>query len=150
MFRPSIPKKLRRAIYEEAGYRCGIPTCQNVKPLIIHHIIPWKIVQKHEKHNLICLCRNCHDFADNEVIPRESIIRYKKRLQMLNSKYEKFEMKVLNRLYKKDTVILPEDLLLFIEDIISDNLVIKEKIGRSKRYRIHLTEGGATFIELES
>ncbi len=56
--RPPIPPKLEREVRKAAYYgcvRCGCPIVR------IHHIVPWHIVKKHEKDNLVALCPNCHD-----------------------------------------------------------------------------------------
>ena len=57
--RSHIPRPLEREVLMEAGHRCAIPTCKQI-PVEVAHIIPYNKIVKHEFHNLIALCRNCH------------------------------------------------------------------------------------------
>jgi hypothetical protein len=77
--RPSIPKKLKLKVLEEAGYRCAVPTCRQTT-MEIAHIIPWAESREHKFENLIVLCPNCHTRFDKGEIHRESIIAYKRAL----------------------------------------------------------------------
>ncbi len=79
MDRPAIPMEIQRAVLLEAGHRCAIPTCRHPR-VEIHHIIPWAICRKHEYHNLIALCPNCHTQVHDGEIDRKSLSRYKAAL----------------------------------------------------------------------
>lgn len=97
MARPPIPAKLKRRILIEAGHRCAIPTCRH-PTTDIAHIIPWSEVKEHKYENLIALCPNCHRRADREEIDRKSLRIYKRILQRLTDRYDRFELLVLNEL----------------------------------------------------
>ena len=74
--RPAIPKEIERAILVESGHRCA--ACCEPTPLERAHIIPWSKVKEHKVENLICLCANCHQRADNEPWDQKTLHEYKK------------------------------------------------------------------------
>ncbi len=92
--REHIPKQLRRDILIEAGHRCAIPVCQNT-PVEIAHIISYSQVQKHEFHNLICLCPTCHTRYDRGEIDKLSMQQYKSNISVINHRYGSFEKRIL-------------------------------------------------------
>lgn len=79
MTRPTIPMEIQRAVLIEAGHKCAIPSCKHPR-VEIHHIIPWAKCKKHEYHNLIALCPNCHTRVHDGDIDRKSLIKYKSAL----------------------------------------------------------------------
>ncbi|MER7622358.1 HNH endonuclease signature motif containing protein [Streptomyces sp. NPDC126503] len=79
--RTKVPRPLARQLYVEAGHRCAIPTCR-ATPLEIAHIVPWHRVLRHEFHNLIVLCPNCHTRFDRGDIDRQAMFRYKELLRL--------------------------------------------------------------------
>ncbi|MER6732566.1 HNH endonuclease [Streptomyces puniciscabiei] len=93
--RPSIPAPLRRAVLEEAGYSCAIPTCRAITTEIAH-IDPYVKVKEHTFDNLIALCPNCHTRYDiRKDIPKASIVAYKRNLAVLNGRYSDLERRLL-------------------------------------------------------
>jgi len=93
--RPAVPTALRRALYEEAGYRCAIPTCRGTSALEMAHIVPWAEVQTHSFDNMIVLCAVDHTRYDRGEIPRQSIQAYKDNLALLNGRYSDAERRIL-------------------------------------------------------
>ena len=92
--RPPIPADLERAVLVEAGHRCAIATCRQV-PIEIAHILAWSRCKKHEFHNLIPLCPNCHTRFDKGEIDHKSMTAYKHNLAILNRRYGSVEIRVL-------------------------------------------------------
>lgn len=157
--RPPISSKLKRRILVEAGHRCAIPTCRHPTTEITH-IIPWNKVKKHEYENLIALCPNCHARADKEEIDRKSLRIYKRILQRLTDRYDRFELNVLNELRLGKTVIMAGNMLLLIKNLLDEELVsvntdievdgvtYSVSIGNiSLNVGILLTEKGKQFID---
>lgn len=79
--RTKVPRPLARQLFVEAGHRCAISTCR-ATPLEIAHIVPWHRVRKHEFHNMIVLCPNCHTRFDRGDIDRQAMLRYKDLLRL--------------------------------------------------------------------
>lgn len=98
--RPAIPAAIKRAIREEAGYRCGVPTCRDKGPFDFEHIEPWAKVRKHELHNIILLCVSCHARVTRGEIDKSAIKTYKKNLAIFTGRYTLYEMRMLEALYK--------------------------------------------------
>ena len=120
--RPQIPSELKRQILFEAGHRCAIPTCRH-STTEIAHIVPWKDVKKHEYQNLIALCPNCHARADKGEIDRKSLRIYKRILQKLTDRYDRFELVILNELRLEKPVIMAGNMLLLIKNLLDEELV---------------------------
>lgn len=120
--RPQIPSELKRQILVEAGHRCAIPTCRH-STTEIAHIVPWKEVKKHEYKNLIALCPNCHTRADKGEIDRKSLRIYKRILQKLTDRYDRFELVILNELRLEIPVIMAGNMLLLIKNLLDEELV---------------------------
>ncbi|MCX5157644.1 HNH endonuclease [Streptomyces sp. NBC_00291] len=81
--RTKVPRPLARQLFVETGHRCAIPTCR-ATPLEIAHIVPWHRVQRHDFHNMIVLCPNCHTRFDRGGIDRQAMFRYKELLRLPN------------------------------------------------------------------
>lgn len=148
--RPPVPEALRRKVLVEAGHRCAIPTCRFPR-VNIAHIIPYNRVKTHEYENLIALCPNCHDRADRGEIDRKSLRIYKRILQRLTDRYERFELNVLNELRLGKRVIIAGNMVLLIKNLVDDELVdlvsggvIAE--GIPINVQIFLTPKGEEFI----
>lgn len=75
--RPTIPAEVSRQVFIEAGHRCAV--CGTPVPLERAHIIPWHRTRDHSAENLICLCANCHQRADQEKWDTETLRQYKER-----------------------------------------------------------------------
>ena len=106
MARPAIPMEIQRALLIEASHQCAIPTCPHPR-VEFHHIIPWATCKKHEYHNLIALCPNCHTRAHDGEIDRKSLIKYKSMLisairDLGNSAFNQPIVEIKRRIYKID------------------------------------------------
>ena len=97
--RPAIPAAMQRAIKEEAGYRCAVPTCRDKGPFDFEHIDPWAEVQKHEEHNIILLCVSCHARVTRGEMSKAAIKTYKRNLAITNGRYSLIEMRLLEEIY---------------------------------------------------
>src|SRR5688500_4696442 len=95
--RPAIPADLKRRVLVEAGHRCAIATCRQPTTEIAH-IIPYSKAQRHEFHNLLALCPNCHTRYDRGEIDRKAMVLYKRKIGFLSDRYSKFELNVLDYL----------------------------------------------------
>lgn len=120
MSREHITAELKRKILVEAGHRCAIPTCR-FPTTELAHIIPYSKVKKHEYHNLIALCPNCHTRFDKGEIDKKSIDIYKSKLVFLSDRYSKYELDVLEYLRKENKVIVYGH--LSIKNLVDNNLV---------------------------
>jgi len=104
--RPAIPMEIQRAVLIEASHQCAIPACRHSR-VEIHHIIPWAKCKKHEYHNLIALCPNCHTRVHDGEIDRKSLIKYKSALisairDLGNSAFDQPIVEIKRRIYTID------------------------------------------------
>ena len=120
MSREHIPAELKRKILVEAGHRCAIPTCR-FPTTELAHIVPYSKVKKHDYHNLIALCPNCHTRFDKGEIDKKSIDIYKSKLVFLSDRYSKYELDVLEFLRKENKVIVYGH--LSIKNLVDNDLV---------------------------
>ena len=68
MTRPTIPQAVRRAILEEANYRCGYCLSEEILmgvSLVPDHIIPLTVGGSNERENLWPACRQCNELKNN-------------------------------------------------------------------------------------
>jgi len=152
--RPPIPADLKRRVLIEAGHRCAIPTCR-FPTTDIAHIQPWAKVKEHKYENLIALCPNCHSRADKGEIDRKSLKIYKRILQRLTDRYDRFELTVLNELRQGKPVVMAGNMLLLIKNLLDEKLVvvkggvIKEAIPNLATLTVvvTLTDKGNRFIK---
>jgi hypothetical protein len=93
--RPAIPAAMKRAVFEEAGYRCAIPTCKGTSALEVAHVVPWSEVQEHTFDNLIVLCAVDHTRYDRGEIHRKSMHAFKDNLALLRGRYSDAERRIL-------------------------------------------------------
>jgi len=121
--RPSIPLELKRKILIEAGHRCAIPTCR-FPTTEIAHIEEWSKVKEHKYENLIALCPNCHTRADRGEIDKSSLRIYKRILQRLTDRYDRFELNVLDELRQGKQVIMAGNMLLLIKNLLDEGFVL--------------------------
>jgi hypothetical protein len=75
--RPSIPAEIVRQILIESGHRCAV--CGAGCPLERAHIVSWHKSKEHRVEDLICLCANCHERADQEKWGERTLREYKRR-----------------------------------------------------------------------
>ncbi len=149
--REAIPSELKRRILIEAGHRCAIPTCR-FPTTEIAHIEPYEKVKKHKYENLIALCPNCHTRADKGEIDRKSLKIYKRILQRLTDRYDRFELNILNELQQGRQVVIAGNMLLLIKNLIDEQLVAGKGggviiEGIPSNVMIFLTDRGKQFIQ---
>lgn len=154
MNREAIPSELKRKILVEAGHRCAIPTCR-YPTIEIAHIEPYSKVKKHEYHNLIALCPNCHTRYDNGEIDMKSMRVYKNKLIFLSDRYSNYELNVLHYLNKQNKVIVYGH--LSIKNILDDGLVenvhnicfftYNDGLKEEQEFVVVLTQKGKEFIQ---
>lgn len=100
-----IPAEVRRLVLLESGHACAIPTCQ-FPATEFAHIEPYAVVKKHDPANIIALCPNHHHLYDQKKqIDRKSMRAYKLKLQFLNKRYTKYELRLLTVLAEKPYVL---------------------------------------------
>ncbi len=75
--RPPIPLAVQREVLFQARHRCAV--CCEPTPLEKAHIIPWNKSRDHSEANLVALCANCHERADNEKWGEAYLRRYKQK-----------------------------------------------------------------------
>lgn len=153
--RPAVPAALRRELYEEAGYRCAIPTCRGTSALEMAHIRPWSEVQEHAYENMIVLCAVDHTRFDRGEIPRRSMEAFKDNLTLMNGRYSEFERRILETFAQgteadlaSGTLPIPGGTSYTVSYLLRDGLVIVEpndqiSIGGLPPYElVELTQKG--------
>lgn len=160
-----IPTEIRRQVLVEAGHACAIPTCQYPATQFAH-IEPFSEVKRHDANNIIALCPNHHDQYDNKkTIDRKSMWAYKLKLQFLNKRYTKYEMRLLSVLAEKPVVLaageiqvmglLRDELVKNAKTLLTNTLAITDNKTRKvvfedvavAYFAAQLTEKGRKFVE---
>ena len=124
--RPEIPAEMKRAVQEEAGYRCAIPTCRDKGPFDFEHIEEWSKVEKHEFHNIILLCVSCHARVTRKntsaaPISKGALRTYKRNLAIISGRYSLFEMRMLEGYFElKMQRVSQEDSITFESEVVED------------------------------
>lgn len=121
-----MPAALKRAVLEEAGYACAVPTCRATTTEIAH-IEPWAKVQDHTFANLIALCPNCHTrFDQRKEIPKQSILRYKDNLAVLNGRYSDLERRLLEEAvgaHRNTIWPIHRSMRLLLRNLLADGMI---------------------------
>lgn len=159
-----IPAEIRRQVLLESGHACAIPTCQ-FPATEFAHIEPFAVVKKHEVSNIIALCPNHHHLYDQKgTIDRKSIKAYKLKLQFLNKRYTKYELRLLALLAAKQYVLasgeiqvlglLNDGLITNAKTFLSQSIVATDAAGMKLfedsfivAFAATLTDKGRQFIE---
>lgn len=115
----------------EAGHRCAIPTCRATTTEIAH-IEPFARAQKHEYHNLIALCPNCHTRFDKGEIDRNAMRMYKRKIAFLSDRYSRFELTVLDYLRYHGKVVVHGE--LSVKGLLDDSLIVNASTLTSYNY----------------
>ncbi|MFD3503732.1 HNH endonuclease [Streptomyces sp. NPDC058678] len=146
--RPPVPAALARAVKEEAGFACAIPTCR-MTPVEIAHIESWSTVRQHTFDNLIALCPNHHTRYDVEKrIPRASMLNYKTNLALLNGRYSTLERRLIEQAvdWPPNTEIpIHIGVRILISRFLDDGLLAE---ADDLQYQITGFEGGIKTTEL--
>jgi len=118
--RPRVPAAIERALLEEAGYRCAVPTCRATGPFDKEHIEDWAKVKEHKFENMILLCKNCHGRVTAGEITKASIRAYKRNLALLNGRYSLYELRMIEAFwnFEKKKVVAPG---MFIHTVKDDS-----------------------------
>jgi hypothetical protein len=130
----------------EAGHRCAIPTCRQI-PVEIAHIVAWTKCKEHKLENLIALCPTCHARFDKGEIDKKSILIYKHRLLMLNSRYGDLERRLIENFARNrgcDDIWILDDLEILVMYLVEDGIIrptglveeVKEKTLSKKQYQL--------------
>src|SRR6266498_3877474 len=147
--RKEIPPSIRRAVLEEAGFKCANPTCRAIITLHIHHLYYVSHGGSNDPDNLLALCGYCHDNHHQRVIPNESLRTWKMILLTLNHGFDRRSLDLLlflDRLNEPNFYITPDGLLEFAS-LVASRLVDAEKLSPYPNWRVFLSEKGKLFIE---
>jgi len=79
--RTTIPKKVEKELFQEAGSRCLICGNNDVSVLTIHHIIPFSEKPEHDPRHMLVLCANCHAKADRGELTKETLYAAKSKVR---------------------------------------------------------------------
>ena len=139
-----IPAEIRRQVLLEAGHACAIPACQ-FPATEFAHIKPYAEVREHSVDNIIALCPNHHTLYDNGKIDRKSMRIYKQKLQFLNHRYSKYELRVLTLLDEKLAVAVGEEVQVL--GLINDGLISNVKSLLTQTITLNDGKGEAIFQE---
>lgn len=155
--RTNTPPKVQREVYQEAGGRCAVPTCRYPLNLDIAHMYPVSKGGNNDFMNLILLCTNCHERFDDhrehaKGMNGEYLLKLKKHLMVLNSRYCPFEIRILEFFRKNpDYIDLVEreiDVMYLVQDElieVDNKLKFQTQTGIApKRYL--LTKKGKDFL----
>ena len=161
-----IPADIRRAVLLESGHACAIPTCQ-FPATEFAHIEPFAQVKKHDAANIVALCPNHHHLFDQKkMIDRKAMKAYKLKLQLLNKRYTKYELRLLTILATKPVVLasgeveamglLRDGLIENAKTFETQSISITDNTTGQKVYEDHfvqsfaarLTPKGSEFIEV--
>jgi hypothetical protein len=160
-----IPAEIRRQVLLESGHSCAIPTCQ-FPATEFAHIEPFAEVKRHEVSNIIALCPNHHHLFDQKkVIDRKSMRAYKLKLQFLNKRYTKYELRLLALLAEKPYVLaggeiqvmglLQDGLIANTKTFMTQSIVVTDNTTGQKvfednfvvNFAATLTDKGRRFVE---
>jgi len=138
-----IPADIKRLVLVEAGHCCAIPTCQ-FPATEFAHIEPFAKVREHTVDNIIALCPNHHDMYDNKkLIDRKSMLLYKQKLQFLNKRYTKYELRILALLGEKPAVVAAGEIQVM--GLLKDGLITNSKTFMSQGITLSTADGTVMF-----
>jgi hypothetical protein len=133
-----IPVEIQRQVLLEAGHGCAIPTCQ-FPATEFAHIDPFREVKKHEVSNIIALCPNHHTLYDQKkAIDRKAMRAYKLKLQFLNRRYTRYELRLLGLLGDKPYVLASGEIEVL--GLLKDGLI--ENAHTFETQSLVVSEGG--------
>jgi len=131
-----IPATIRRAVLLESGHACAIPTCQ-FPATEFAHIVPYSEVRKHEVSNIVALCPNHHHLFDHKKsIDRKAMVAYKLKLQLLNKRYTKYELRLLTVLADRPYVLASGEIETM--GLLKDSLI--ENVKTFTKQSIEVTD----------
>lgn len=105
----SIPAKVQKLIFKEAGNRCAFCGMEDIHALEIHHIKNREDGGGDEPENLILVCSNCHSQITYGVISMADVVTKKRELIYTRPEKERTQLsqsKVVNiRGSVKDSIV---------------------------------------------
>jgi hypothetical protein len=142
-----IPIEIRRQVLLESGHVCAIPTCQ-FPATEFAHIEPYSKIKKHEASNIIALCPNHHHLFDQKkAIDRKAMKAYKLKLQFLNNRYTKYELRLLALLAEKPYVLAAGEVQTM--GLLKDGLIENAKTFTTQSIRVIDNRTGQKVFEDE-
>jgi|SRR2546422_1358882 len=160
-----IPADIRRQVLLESGHACAIPTCQ-FPATEFAHIEPFAEVKSHDPTNIIALCPNHHHMYDQKkLIDRKAMKAYKLKLQFLNKRYTKYELRLLALLAEKAYVLasgeiqvmglLKDGLIENVKTYMTQSILVTNNLTGQKEFEdvfvVHfaatLTAKGRQFVD---
>src|SRR3989337_4168486 len=160
-----IPADIKRAVLLESGHACAIPTCEFLA-IEFAHIEPYVKVKKHDVANIVALCPNHHTMFDQKkMIDRKAMKAYKLKLQMLNKRYTKYELRLLTILATKPVVLasgeiqtmglLQDGLIENAKTFVTQSITLTDNADQKvhedhfvQSFAARLTPKGREFIEV--
>lgn len=140
-----IPVEIRRADLMEAGHACEIPTCQ-FPATEFAHIEPYAKIKRHDVANIVALCPNHHHLFDQKkAIDRKAIKLYKLKLQFLNRRYTKYELRILALLADEAAVVASGEIETMA--LIKDGLIVNAKTFETQSIVITNNSSGEKVFE---
>lgn len=140
-----IPADIRRAVLMESGHACAIPACR-FPATEFAHIEPYAKVQRHEVWNIVALCPNHHHLFDQKkMIDAKSMKAYKLKLQLLNQRYTKYELRLLTVLAEKPVVVVSGEIEAM--GLLQDGLIENAKTFEAQSVSITDNESGQKVFE---
>lgn len=138
-----VPAEVKRQVLVESGHMCAVPACHH--PAVeIAHIEPYSKVREHDPQNLIALCPNHHDQFDRQkTIDKKSMKIYKMKLQFLNKRYTKYEMRLLSLLADKPAVVAGSELQTM--GLLEDGLIENAKTFMTQSVSMSDDKGNQVF-----
>ena len=112
------------------------------------HIEPFAKVKKHTVSNIVALCPNHHTLFDKKkMIDRKAVKVYKLKLQFLNKRYTKYELRLLMVLADKQFVLASGEIETM--GLLNDGLIENAKTLMFNRISLTDEETGARTFEAE-
>jgi hypothetical protein len=159
--RLAVPAALKRKLFEEAGYRCAIPTCRGTEALEMAHVTPWSQDQQHLFSNMIVLCSVDHYRFDQGKIPRASIEVFKQNMALTNGRYGDVERRILDMFVQVEEDIsrikfeVPSGIQFLFMYLLRDGLITVHETEVRLMFvpasglpaTVRLTEKGIDFVQ---
>lgn len=151
--REPIPADLERALFIEAGYRCAIPTCRVVAPLLIEHIEDYARVKEHKFENMIVLCANCHGLKGSgpRRLDRKALRQFKANLSLLNHRYGEVERRILDDFAQNPTPnmrFLHGAMQILVRNLVADGYLKVHEEAAGMISSLTYTDGTGTEVNI--
>ena len=147
--RKAIPAAVKRAVLQEAGFKCANPACQAILTLDVHHLHYVSDGGSNDPDNVLALCGHCHDLHHAGHIPTEALRSWKMLLLSLNQGFDRRSLDLLlflNHLDEPNYYVTPDALLEFAS-LVAAGLVAAERTSPFPNWRVFLSRQGKLFVE---